>query len=549
MKYEFVITSNYKWYLEQIDGDIASKNNIAIASMSSNFTEYMGVKFKDINPLIINADTDDSIKVQLYDVNEMFSNRSLVAYSPTLGSGVDYNVPNHFNKLYGYMCGGSVCARDFCQMLFRIRHIVNKKVIIYAKNLVVNTLPLLVSFEEIRDSMYKDYPIPPLTYIELWNKWERDNNVYLLDIFIYYAKLKGHTVSICNDEEADNDVEDEDEDNNSSEAEDDVLKEENLILGNIYSSALVDESVYDGLLEKVNNNEASKSDKYKIDKYVNYTLWMLPSTTSLEDFKKYYNRLCMLRNYNIYSNIDKFRKLLKMFRIDNNDDDIYNSFRAGLIDENDVDALYIKEEDELKRLNKDTSKIEKVKLEKKKIIKDNVRKLCKLLEVDEYDIKYAVRALFWKMGYNLSYMKSSSSSGNKKYFCLGVHNTMYKNSFNRDIIKSKLKYADMVMSELDMKIVNAVKSKEEMESKMSVIKDIVNNNDFRVLYNVRNTNIKSLRGMLGILNTVMNNFGMEIKMNQSGDAKYRRYSYKLQRLEIIEEYLIRVESSKVELDM
>ena len=111
MKYEFVITSNYKWYLEQIDGDVVSKNNIAIASMSSNFTEYMGVKFKDINPLIINADTDDSIKVQLYDVNEMFSNRSLVAYSPTLGSGVDYNVPNHFNKLYGYMCGGSDAIR------------------------------------------------------------------------------------------------------------------------------------------------------------------------------------------------------------------------------------------------------------------------------------------------------------------------------------------------------------------------------------------------------------------------------------------------------
>ena len=67
-------------------------------------------------------------------VNEMFTNHKIEAYSPTLGSGVDYNVQNHFTRLYGYMCSGSVCARDFCQMLFRIRHIVDKKVIIYVKN-------------------------------------------------------------------------------------------------------------------------------------------------------------------------------------------------------------------------------------------------------------------------------------------------------------------------------------------------------------------------------------------------------------------------------
>ena len=535
MKYEFVITSNYKWYLEQIDADVASKNNIAIASMSSNFTEFIGNKFKDINPLIINADTDDAIKVQLYDVNEMFSNRSLVAYSPTLGSGVDYNVPNHFNKLYGYMCGGSVCARDFCQMLFRIRHIVNKKVIIYAKNLLINTLPLIVSFEEIRDSMYKDYPIPPLTYIELWNKWERDNNVYLLDIFLYYAKIKGHTVSVNNDDDVDTD-------------DDEVIEEENIIMKNIFNSELVSEDIYDGLIEKVNNNESLKSDKYKIDKYVNYALWILPDSIEYEEFKRYYNKLGLLKNYNIYSNIDKFHKLLKMFRIDNNEDNIYNSFNALLIDEGEVDKSYKKQIDELTTLNKDISKIEKEKLEKKKTIKNNIIKLSKLLKVEEYDVKYALKTLFWKMGYNLEYMKSYNS-GNKKLFCLGVHNTMYKNSFNREIITLKLKYVDMIMNDLDMKIVNAVKSKEEMESKINVVKDIINNNNFRVLYNVRNTHIKSLKGMLGILNTVMNSFGMEVKMYQEGNSKNRSYNYKLQRLDIIEEYLVRADNRKVEVDM
>ena len=545
LKYEFIITSDYKWYLEQIDADVSCKNNIAIASMSSNFTEYMGVKFKDINPLIINADTDDAIKVQLYDVNEMFTNRSLVAYSPTLGSGVDYNVPNHFNRLYGYMCGGSVCARDFCQMLFRIRHIVNKKVIIYAKNLISYTLPLIVSFEEIRDSMYKDYPIPPLTYIELWNKWERDNNnLYLLDIFIYYATVKGHTITIRNDNEYVTDI----DNNDKMNSEDDITNEENIIMKNIFESELVSDDIYNGLLDKINNNNAVRSDKYKIDKYVNYTLWKLSDNIEYDEFKKYYNKLGLLRNYNIYSSIDKFCKLLKMFGIDNNDNDIYNNFTASLIDNEDIDKSYNKQIDDLKLLNKDISKIEKDKLDKKKIIKDNIRKISKLLDVDVYDVKHALKLLFWKMGYNLEYMKKYNS-GNKKLFCIGIHNTIYKNSFNREIITSKLKYVDSIMNELDMKIINAVKSKEEIESKMSVIKDIVNNNNFRVLYNIRNTNIKSLKGMLGILNTVMDNFGLEVKMIKEGNSKHRKYNYKLQRVEIIEEYLIRVENNKIEIDM
>jgi len=546
LKYEFVITSDYKWYLEQIDADVTCKNNIAIASMSSNFTEYMGVKFKDINPLIINADTDDTIKVQLYDVNEMFSNRSLVAYSPTLGSGVDYNVPNHFIKLYGYMCGGSVCARDFCQMLFRIRHIVDKKVIIYAKNLVSNTLPLIVSFEEIRDAMYKDYPIPPLTFIELWNKWERDNNnMYLLDIFIYYARIKGHTITIRNDDEH---VTDDIDNNDQTNSEDDITNEENIIMKNIFESELVSDDIYNGLLDKINNNNAVRSDKYKIDKYVNYTLWKLSDNIEYDEFKRYYNKLGLLRNYNIYSNIDKFRKLLKMFGIDNNDNDIYNNFTTSLIDNEDIDKSYNKQIDDLKLLNKNISKIEKEKLDKNNIIKDNIRKISKLLEVDVYNVKYALNSLFWKMGYNLEYMKSYNN-GNKNLFCIGVHNTIYKNSFNREIIKSKLKYVDSIMNELDMKIINAVKSKEEIESKMSVIKDIVNTNDFRVLYNTKGSNIKSMIGMLRILNTVMNCFGLEVKMIQEGNSKHRKYNYKLQRLEIIEEYLIRVENNKIEIDM
>ena len=132
--YDFVITDDYDWYISQLNTDIKSNANVAVVSMSSNFTEYLGEKYEIIKPLIINSNTDDMIKEDLYDVNELFSKHQLLAYSPSMGPGVDYNM-QHFDNIYGYMCNGSVCARDYFQMLFRIRHVKNKKILIYAKNL------------------------------------------------------------------------------------------------------------------------------------------------------------------------------------------------------------------------------------------------------------------------------------------------------------------------------------------------------------------------------------------------------------------------------
>ena len=43
----------------------------------------------------------------------------------------------------------------------------------------------------------------------------------------------------------------------------------------------------------------------------------------------------------------------------------------------------------------------------------------------------------------------------------------------------------------------------------------------------------------------MNDFGLEIKVVQSGDSKHRTYSYTFQRLPIIEDYLVRLENKEI----
>ena len=48
-----------------------------------------------------------------------------------------------------------------------------------------------------------------------------------------------------------------------------------------------------------------------------------------------------------------------------------------------------------------------------------------------------------------------------------------------------------------------------------------------------------------MLNKVMNDFGLEIKMSKGGNASHRTYSYTVQRLPIIEDYLLRLEKKEL----
>lgn len=531
IKYEFIIVNDYESYMREIDDDIRSNLNVAIASMSSNFTENIGELYKNRNPLIINSNTDDEIKEQLFDVNELFGKHSLIAFSPTVGSGVDCNI-QHFDKLYGYMCNGSVCSRDFMQMLFRIRNIVNKKVVIYVKNINKSTLPKIKTFNEIKTALYKDYEIPPLTYIELWNKWERDNNdMYLLDIFMYYAKLKGHTVTIRNKEVVIPEIEEEDDDNTTA-------KKNNIILEGIYNIELVDKECYDALTEKVKLNNATKQDKYKIDKYIHYSRWLLDNTISLSDFKKYYHKLNVLKSYRIYENIETFEKILKILDISNNDDDIYNKFTRRLISEDAVTKLYSGDQT---KINKEKTKVKK-----------NLANINKVLNVMPYEIYDSLRYLFWKMGYDIAYMKTDENqvSRNKHKFILEIYNTIFKKEFTKKSIYDKLRYVARMKNILELDQLGDSKRKEELETKMPQINELVKDNVFKTLFGIRNNGIKSIKALLGIVNIVFNDFGLEIKSFQFGNGKHRTYEYKLLRMDIIEEYLKRVEvKGAVELDM
>ena len=109
---------------------------------------------------------------------------------------------------------------------------------------------------------------------------------------------------------------------------------------NVFNSELVDNDNYEILINRVNNNIASKEDKYKIEKYIHYSRWCLESNISLKDFKKYYHKLGILKHYRIYENINNFKKILEILNIQDNDTDIYEKYNSRLPDIKDVKKLY-----------------------------------------------------------------------------------------------------------------------------------------------------------------------------------------------------------------
>ena len=179
-------------------------------------------------------------------------------------------------------------------------------------------------------------------------------------------------------------------------------------------------------------------------------------------------------------------------------------------------------------------------------MEDNIKKICKILNSETSNVKSDISSLFYKIGYNVKYIISNKP---KNEMLVKVYNTIYKKDFTRDMINNKLSYLYKIQDILDIKEFNTCRTKEELESKRPDIEKLLKDNSFKTVFEIRSNNIKTIKSLLGMLNTVLNNFGLEIKMKKEGNDNYRRYFYNFQRLDIIEDYLVRLDNSRVIIDM
>jgi hypothetical protein len=75
--------------------------------------------------------SDDCLKKHhLSNVSEHWSQADVIIYSPTIEAGVNFDVPGHFNKIYGILSCQSTSQRAFFQMLSRFRKVSNNQITI-----------------------------------------------------------------------------------------------------------------------------------------------------------------------------------------------------------------------------------------------------------------------------------------------------------------------------------------------------------------------------------------------------------------------------------
>lgn len=150
---DFVLTKNKEIFDDLILKDLSEGKNIGICSMSSTIAEDYERRFKDTYSTIAHTSkSDDALKSQLKDINNLWNNYRVIIYSPTLESGVDFN-REHVDKLYCVLSDKSTSQRAFLQMCSRIRKIREKKIYVYSNGLPHIKNADLITYNEMDEHL------------------------------------------------------------------------------------------------------------------------------------------------------------------------------------------------------------------------------------------------------------------------------------------------------------------------------------------------------------------------------------------------------------
>jgi len=215
--------------------------------------------------------------------------------------GTDVSIKNYFDKIYGFMCNHSVTARDFNQMLARVRNPVDDTInILLDRTIPKSQIANYYEFDEVK-SLYCDeynYNINDLTTyqtLRLYNDFEDINNRhYLFPIFLHYITKKGHTYKITDECKKTN--------------------FEKFTLNEIILAENIDYDTYIVLLEQQKENDLSRKMKLMIEKF----LYSYTFNKSIEDIDESFMKNHFGKRY-IVKNNEMFMKILKGNNISNNE--------------------------------------------------------------------------------------------------------------------------------------------------------------------------------------------------------------------------------------
>ena len=315
-KYNFNLHYDEQDFIDNITDDLKNNLNIVVASATSKFAKQLYELFKDdYKCMLIIGETSDKEKKKMTSANDLFKQHQLTVYTSTVSVGVDINEKNYFNKVYGYFSNcQTVCAREFFQMLFRVRNPKDDNInILLSNSCTIAPHHKLKHFEDVIHTSFDINDTRAYDYIQLWNRWEETNKCYNLNVFLYYCTIKGHTYTINEKKDftyrkydVDGDYKDDAYYNVEGcdieeETEDENIDNQAL---NIFNSESIDDDKYKELLKRVSKFKATTEQKRQIEKFVYFRKFCLPDDITFDDFKKYYRNLHILKSYKMFHHLN-----------------------------------------------------------------------------------------------------------------------------------------------------------------------------------------------------------------------------------------------------
>lgn len=201
-KKNFLFTHNLTNFNKEIDDDLKAGKKICIVSMTKSDTERFYIQYKDKYKVCLHNSIERNKEI-LKRVNEEWAKCELLIYSPSVESGVDFNIENYFYKCYAILNAQSTTYRAFNQMLNRVRYYESNEVLcLMPKCMEYKVNEILYRFDEMLHTKYIGIERNNLIDILIHNDTERINSTnYFICAFISSLNKKGHTHKYLNDTE------------------------------------------------------------------------------------------------------------------------------------------------------------------------------------------------------------------------------------------------------------------------------------------------------------------------------------------------------------
>jgi hypothetical protein len=289
---KFIFGYDMSHYDAKIDKDLKDGKKIVIVSMTKTESEKYYNLYKDkINPVtlekykIIIHNSIEKNKNILLNVNEEWAKCDLLIYSPTVESGVDFNIKDYFDKCYATISNASTSYRAFFQMLNRVRYyktnIIN---VLVPFNIPWNWNSQLITFDDMKLNKWNNIETTNLSTILIHNDVERFNSQkYLIASILQTLKNKGHTYEYLKDRP----------EKKQSNGQTAIIKE------NILKSKNINDDEFNEIIKRQQQNkDINRNETYEITKMFYKKVFMTDNID--EDFiETHYNKLSMVSHFKL----------------------------------------------------------------------------------------------------------------------------------------------------------------------------------------------------------------------------------------------------------